>query len=308
MDLNLVTAFVRVVEQQSFTSAAKALGLPKSSVSRRVTELEEELGVQLLHRTTRKLALTEAGRSYYEQAEKALTELQAAAESATGMDTEARGIVRVTAPVDIGVLGIADIVAEFVREYPDIHIDLSLSSKVVDLVEDGFDIGIRAGKSRDASLVSRRIGTAALGLYASAEYLASRGRPRSLADLAEHDCVLFRGKHGKALWRLDGPNGEVSSVEVRGRVNVDEMLFVRQAVGVGLGIGLLPTIVIATCNRVRTLEPVERILPEFSMSGADVAVVTPSGPKRPRRVTLLRDFLVQRLSPRCEQAHHEGTA
>ncbi|HYQ14280.1 MAG TPA: LysR family transcriptional regulator, partial [Polyangiaceae bacterium] len=99
MDLNLVTAFVRVVEQQSFTSAAKALGLPKSSVSRRVTELEEELGVQLLHRTTRKLALTEAGRSYYEQAEKALTELQAAAESATGMDTEARGIVRLTAPV-----------------------------------------------------------------------------------------------------------------------------------------------------------------------------------------------------------------
>lgn len=308
MDLNLVTAFVSVVEQQSFTSAAKALGLPKSSVSRRVTELEEELGVQLLHRTTRKLALTEAGRSYYEQAEKALTELQAAAESATGMDTEARGIVRVTAPVDIGVLGIADIVAEFVREYPDIHVDLSLSSKVVDLVDDGFDIGIRAGKSRDASLVSRRIGTAALGLYASADYLASRGRPRSLADLAEHDCVLFRGKHGKALWRLEGPGGELSSVEVRGRVNVDEMLFVRQAVGVGLGIGLLPTIVIATCNRVRTLEPVERILPEFGVGGSDVAVVTPSGPKRPRRVTLLRDFLVQRLSLRCEEAYRAGQA
>lgn len=308
MDLNLVTAFVSVVEQQSFTSAAKALGLPKSSVSRRVTELEEELGVQLLHRTTRKLALTEAGRSYYEQAEKALTELQAAAESATGMDTEARGIVRVTAPVDIGVLGIADIVAEFVREYPDIHVDLSLSSKVVDLVDDGFDIGIRAGKSRDASLVSRRIGTAALGLYASADYLASRGRPRSLADLAEHDCVLFRGKHGKALWRLEGPGGELSSVEVRGRVNVDEMLFVRQAVGVGLGIGLLPTIVIATCNRVRALEPVERILPEFGMGGSDVAVVTPSGPKRPRRVTLLRDFLVQRLSLRCEEAYRAGQA
>ncbi len=305
MDLNLVTAFVSVVEQQSFTSAAKALGLPKSSVSRRVSELEQELGVQLLHRTTRKLALTEAGRSYYEQAEKALTELQAAAESATGMDTEARGIVRVTAPVDIGVLGIADIVAEFVREYPEIHVDLSLSSKVVDLVEDGFDIGIRAGKSRDASLVSRRIGTAAMGLYASADYLKARGRPKSLADLAQHDCVLFRGKHGKALWRLDGPNGEPSSVEVRGRVNVDEMLFVRQAVGVGLGIGMLPTIVIATCNRVRTLEPVERILPEYSVGGAEVAVVTPSGPKRPRRVTILRDFLVQRLAPRCE-SHPEA--
>jgi DNA-binding transcriptional LysR family regulator len=308
MDLNLVTAFVSVVEQQSFTSAAKALGLPKSSVSRRVTELEEELGVQLLHRTTRKLALTEAGRSYFEQAERALTELQAAAESATGMDTEARGIVRVTAPVDIGVMGLADIVTEFVREYPDIHVELSLSSKVVDLVEEGFDIGIRAGKSHDASLVSRRLGNAALGLYASPSYLKLRGRPKTLEELAQHDCVLFRGKHGKALWRLDGPDGEVSTIEVRGPVNVDEMLFVRQAVGVGLGIGLLPTIVIATCNRVGALEPIERILPEFSVGGSEVAVVTPSGPKRPRRVTILRDFLVQRLARRCEklEAQHQA--
>ena len=305
MDLNLVTAFVRVVEQQSFTSAAKALGLPKSSVSRRVTELEEELGVQLLHRTTRKLALTEAGRSYFEQAERALTELQAAAESATGMDTEARGIVRVTAPVDIGVMGLADIVTEFVREYPDIHVELSLSSKVVDLIAEGFDIGIRAGKSRDASLVSRRVGNSALGLYASPEYLRTRGKPQALSELADHDCVLFRGKYGKALWRLEGPDGETSSVEVHGHVNVDEMLFVRQAVGVGLGIGLLPTIVIATCKRVGSLDPIERLLPEFSMGGAEVAVVTPSGPKRPRRVTLLRDFLVQRLAPRCEKAEHQ---
>jgi DNA-binding transcriptional LysR family regulator len=305
MDLNLVTAFVRVVEQQSFTGAAKALNLPKSSVSRRVTELEEELGVQLLHRTTRKLALTEAGRSYYEQAERALTELNAAAESAAGMDTEARGIVRVTAPVDIGVMGLADILGEFLREYPDIHVELSVSSRVVDLVDEGFDIGVRAGKSRDASLVARRVGNAALCLYASPDYLQKRGRPTSLDELAEHECVLFRAQHGKALWKLDGPGGETSTVEVRGRINVDEMLFVRQAVGVGLGIGLLPAIVIASCARAKPLEVVERVLPEFSMGGgADVSVVTPSGPKRPRRVTLLRDFLVQRLASRCENITH----
>jgi DNA-binding transcriptional LysR family regulator len=301
MDLNLVTAFVRVVEQQSFTGAAKALNLPKSSVSRRVTELEEELGVQLLHRTTRKLALTEAGRSYFEQAERALSELNAAAESAAGMDTEARGIVRVTAPVDIGVMGLADILGEFLREYPDIHVELSISSRVVNLVDEGFDIGVRAGKTRDASLVARRVGNAALGLYASADYLQRRGRPRSLDELAEHDCVLFRAQHGKALWALEGPGGETSSVEVRGRINVDEMLFVRQAVGVGLGIGLLPAIVIASCARAKPLDVVERVLPELSMGGGtDVSVVTPSGPKRPRRVTLLRDFLVQRLAARCE--------
>jgi DNA-binding transcriptional LysR family regulator len=305
MDLNLVTAFVRVVEQQSFTGAAKALNLPKSSVSRRVTELEEELGVQLLHRTTRKLALTEAGRSYYEQAERALSELNAAAESAAGMDTEARGIVRVTAPVDIGVMGLADILGEFLREYPDIHVELSISSRVVNLIDEGFDIGVRAGKTRDASLVARRVGNAALCLYASPDYLQRRGRPKSLDELAEHDCVLFRAQHGKALWTLDGPGGETSTVEVRGRINVDEMLFVRQAVGVGLGIGLLPAIVIASCARAKPLDVVERVLPDFSMGGGtDVSVVTPSGPKRPRRVTLLRDFLVQRLTSRCENTAH----
>jgi DNA-binding transcriptional LysR family regulator len=305
MDLNLVTAFVRVVEQQSFTGAAKALNLPKSSVSRRVTELEEELGVQLLHRTTRKLALTEAGRSYFQQAERALSELNAAAESAAGMDTEARGIVRVTAPVDIGVMGLADILGEFLREYPDIHVELSISSRVVNLVDEGFDIGVRAGKTRDASLVARRVGTAALGLYASADYLQRRGRPKSLDDLAEHDCVLFRAQHGKALWTLEGPGGETSTVDVRGRINVDEMLFVRQAVGVGLGIGLLPPIVIASCARAKPLDVVERVLTEYSMGGGtDVSVVTPSGPKRPRRVTLLRDFLVQRLTSRCENTTH----
>jgi DNA-binding transcriptional LysR family regulator len=302
MDLNLVTAFVRVVEQQSFTGAAKALNLPKSSVSRRVTELEEELGVQLLHRTTRKLALTEAGRSYYEQAERALSGLQAAAESAAGMDTEARGIVRLTAPVDIGVMGLADILGEFLLQYPDIHVELSVSSRVVNLVDEGFDIAVRAGKSRDASLVARKVGSAALGLYASPAYLDKRGRPKALDDLAEHDCVLFRAQNGKAVWKLDGPQGDVSSVEVKGHLNVDEMLFVRQAIGVGLGIGLLPAIVIASCARAHPLEPVERVLPDYSMGGAaEVSVVTPSGPKRPRRVTLLRDFLVQQLAARCEK-------
>lgn len=301
MDLNLVNAFVRVVEQQSFTGAARVLKLPKSSVSRRVTELEEELGVQLLHRTTRKLALTEAGRSYFEQAERALTELQAAAESAAGMDTEARGIVRVTAPVDIGVMGLAEILAEFSREYPDIHVELSLSSRLVNLVDEGFDIAIRGGKTRDASLVSRRAGNANMGLYASPRYLRRRGTPKTLDELGQHDCVLFRAQHGKAVWKLDGPDGEVSSVQVRGPINVDEMLFMRQAVGVGLGIGLLPNIVVGACERAGAPDPVERVLPEFSQTGAEVAVVTPSGHRRPRRVTLLRDFLLKRVAERCEK-------
>jgi DNA-binding transcriptional LysR family regulator len=298
MDLNLVTAFVKVVEAQSFTAAARSLGLPKSSVSRRVTELEKELGVPLLHRTTRKLALTEAGRAYFEQAERALTGLEAAAETATGMDSEPRGIVRVTMPVDIGVMGFAELLAEFARLYPDIHVDLSLSSHRVDLVENGFDIGIRADKSHDPNLVVRSVGNAALGLFAAPTYLEARGTPKEVADLAAHDAVLFRAKQGKALWRLDGPNHELAAVEVSGRVNADELLFVRTAIAAGLGIGLLPILVESACTEKRKADPLQRVLPDYAVRGADLAVVTPTGPKRPHRVTLFRDFLVEQLTRR----------
>jgi DNA-binding transcriptional LysR family regulator len=302
MDLNLVGAFVRVVEAQSFTGAAKAMGLPKSSVSRRVTELEKELGVELLHRTTRKLSLTEAGRSFFEQAERALSGLEAAAEAAAGVDNEPRGIVRMTAPFDIGVLGLAEILAEFQTLYPDIHVDLSLGPELGKLADEGFDIGVRSGFAEDASLISKRIGPSEVGLFAAPAYLERRGRPRVLADLSQHDCVLFRGQDGRAIWRLAGPDGELSSVEVRGTISADEILFVRQAVAAGMGIGLLPVLVMPQCAERARVEGLERVLAEYTVRGAHLHVVTPTGAKRPRRITLLRDFLVERLCQRCRTA------
>lgn len=299
MDLNLVTAFVEVVEAQSFTGAARALGLPKSSVSRRVTELEKELGVPLLHRTTRKLSLTDAGRAYFEQAGQALAGLEAAAEAASGMDAEPRGTVRVAAPVDVAVMGLASVLAEFSQRYPDITVELSLATRKVDLLEEGFDIGIRAGGSSDPNLVVRRVGSATLGLYAARSYLERRGTPKKLDDLEKHDCVLFRGQDGKAVWRLDGPSDEVSTIEVHGHVSVDEMLFVRQAIVAGLGIGLLPSFVQEACRGPLKPGDLERVLPAYGIRGVDLSVVTPTGPKRPRRVTLLRDFLVEQMSSRC---------
>ena len=299
MDLNLVSAFVEVVEAQSFTAAAKALGLPKSSVSRRVTELEKELGVPLLHRTTRKLSLTDAGRAYFAQAERALTELRSAAELASGMDAEPRGIVRMTAPVDVGVMGLPELLGDFSRRYPDIHVELSLSTRELDLREEGFDLAIRNGTSHDANLVVRRIGHSTSGLFASPRYLDERGRPETVAELAKHDAVLFRGKDAKALWRLDGPNDTISTIEVSGRVSGDELMFVRNAITNGLGIGLLPLFVESSCTRAKKVEPLERVLPDWIVRGGELTVVTPSGPKRPRRVTLLRDYLVENMRTKC---------
>jgi DNA-binding transcriptional LysR family regulator len=299
MDLNLVKAFVCVVEGQSFTEAGKALGLPKSSVSRRVSELEDELGVRLLHRTTRKLTLTDAGRAYFEQAERALHGLDAAAEAASGLDREPRGIVRLTVPVELGVMSISDVLAEFTHRYPDIHVELSLDSRSVSLAEQGFDIGIRTGSSLDTAVVARRLGASHAGMFASFEYVERRGAPKSLEELATHDCILLRAQQQKATWRLEALDGSVSTVEVRGRISTDETLFVWQAVRSGLGIGILPLHTVSACTAAGRIPPSVRVLPDYAVRGAELQVVTPSGAKRPHRVTLLRDFLIESLGSRC---------
>ncbi len=152
MDLNHVAVFARVVELESFTAAAKQLGLPKSSVSRTVTRLEDELGVRLLQRTTRKLHLTEAGQAYYERARASLTGLEEAASAATNLSAEPRGTVRMSAPADMGIMNLGDLVARFVRKYPLVHVEISLSSRFVDLVAEGFDLALRAGKMADSKL------------------------------------------------------------------------------------------------------------------------------------------------------------
>ena len=295
MDLNNVAVFARVVELESFTAAALQLGLPKSSVSRTVSRLEEELGVRLLQRTTRRLHLTEAGQAYYERARTALGSLEEAALAASNLSVEPRGIVRMTAPGDMGIINLPGIVARFVAKYPLVHVEVSLSPRKVDLVAEGFDLAVRAGKLQDSSLVARKIGSDSLAIFASAAYLRRRGRPMTLADLAHHDCVLFRGTNGKAEWRLTGPDGE-ESVTVRGPINADEMGFVQQAVAAGVGIGLLPRIAVRLAAKGSPEAENVQLLPEFSVTGGDLSVVTPSARFLPASVTVFRDFLVTELT------------
>jgi len=295
MDLNHVVVFARVVEHASFTGAAKQLGLPKSSVSRTVTRLEDELGVRLLHRTTRKLHLTEAGLAYYERARVALTGLEEAASAATNLGAEPRGTVRMSAPSDMGSLHFGEMVARFLRKYPLVHVEISLTSRYVDLVAEGFDLALRAGRLADSSLVARKIGVDSLGLFASPGYLRRRGRPKTLAELANHDCILFRGSHGKSEWQLTGPRG-VERVTVRGPLNADEMGFVQQAVAAGVGIALLPTLgVRLTAARGTAPMPV-RLLPEYSVTGNGLNVVSPSTRLPSASVSAFRDFLVAELT------------
>jgi DNA-binding transcriptional LysR family regulator len=291
MDLNQILLFNRVVESGSFTAAAKAMALPTSSVSRGVMRLEAELGTRLLQRTTRKLHLTEAGQRFYEEVTGAVGAIEQAINQTSERDREARGTVRVTLPPDLGGGFLARVIANFHEKHPCVEIDVELVSRRVDLVDEGFDLAVRAGKLGDSSLVARKIADSSVGLFASPEYLRARGTPEKLAELTKHDCLCHRAM--PSSWALTGPKG-VETVAVTTVVRSNEMGFLMWAVGSGLGIGLLPIEVI---GRVRTerLPPLVRVLPEYSQGGATLSVLWPSARYVPRRVELFREHLIKAL-------------
>ena len=301
MDLNRVSAFVRVVHDGSFTAAAKTLGLPKSSISRSVAQLEQDLGIRLLHRTTRQLHLTDAGAAFYDRVSRALGDIDEATTAAADTQSELSGAVRVTAPVDMGVWALAPIVARFVRKHPKIRVEVSLTGRVVDLVGEGFDLAVRAGPLRDSSLIARRVGDLQSVAYASPTYLARRGEPQDLKDLADHDCVLFRSTSGKATWELARvADGKIVSVEVTGPVASDDLSFVRKAVLAGCGVSLLPTFL---CARAEHDGKLVRVLGDWALNGAVLHIAYPSARFVPQRVVVLREYLLRELGKigkRCE--------
>src|SRR4051794_4593821 len=240
MDLNRAAIFVRVVDEGGFSAAARALRLPKSSISRGVSLLEEELGARLLQRSTRKVHLTEAGTAFYDRASRGIAGVEEAAAAVTELQGSLRGTVRLTAPVAAGVWMVAPVIARFVAMHPAVHVDAILTGRVVDLVAEGVDFALRAGVIRDSSLVARKLGRPEITLYATPAYLARKGTPRRVEELASHDCVLFRGDRGRATWVLVGPDGD-KTVGVTGPVGGDDFTFVQRIVLAGVGIGLLPS-------------------------------------------------------------------
>ena len=291
MDYNDLVLFARVVESGSFTAAARLADLPKSSVTRGIARLEKALGVRLIQRTTRQRGVTEAGRELYERVRGAIGALGDAAEAVRQQGRAPRGIVRVTAPSDAGLMGVPEAIARLVAANPGLHVEIILTSRFVNLVGEGVDLALRAGKLADSSLVARRVGTSDLGLFAAKAYLARRGRPKRLADLARHDAVMFRARGGRASWALVGPRGE-DRAEVAGPVSADDMSFALHAIAAGLGIGLVPLFL---ARRDPFRRELERVLPNHVQRGAPFHVVMPSAAFVPARVHLVRDFLVEHL-------------
>jgi DNA-binding transcriptional LysR family regulator len=291
IDFNRVAVFVCVAERGSFTAAARALQLPISSVSRTVARLEEELGVQLLARTTRKLKLTEAGQQFFARMQAVLTEAQVATTEVQGHAREPHGRVRITVPTDAGLLHLADVVTEVLRRHPRLEIEVTATARRLDLVEEGIDLAIRGGHLNDSSLVARKVGSSVLGVVAAPSYLQGRGRPRTLADLAKHDCIRFRTRAGGIPWRLRGPEGE-TEIAVTGSLICDDMAFLYHAVRAGAGLGLVSLEVLGDDLAAGRLV---RLLPRHALSGISLYVVWPAQRLLPARVALVRDILVTEL-------------
>jgi DNA-binding transcriptional LysR family regulator len=290
IDLNDVSVFVHVADGGGFTAAAKALGVPKSTVSRALVRLEHKLGVRLVQRTSRSVALTDAGRTYYDRVRGAVASVSDASADVVDMEAEPRGTIRITAPADVGQALLAGVVASFSAKYPKVIFEVSLVSRVVDLVAEGFDLAIRASPLRDSSLVARKLGDSSLGLFASPEYLERRGTPTTVDDLATHDFVAFSSLGLGTTLPLTGPHGEVR-VEVHGSIAADDLFFIRRVVAAGAGIGMVP-LYFSACTSEEELTGLRRILPEWTLRGAGISIVAPSARQEPRRVKLFREALL----------------
>ena len=291
MGLDEVGTFVSAVEFGSLAAAARYLGVPRSTVSRRLARLEERLNIRLLARTTRKVSLTEEGRAYFERVAPAIETLRLAGREAAEVSDAPVGTVRLTAPVDFGQGGLAILIERFAAAYPEINLHIDLTDRIVDLVAEGFDLAVRAGPSAlaDSSLVARRVAIGHFQCFASPRYLEAHPAPTTPAELKDHQCVLFRPKGGQARWQLCHPEEGTVEVDVHGRITCTEFGFVRAAARANLGIGLMPAFQAAPDVDSGDLVPV---LPGWSQDGGIVSLMMPSGRLLPAKTRVLVDFLV----------------
>ncbi|HTM22674.1 MAG TPA: LysR family transcriptional regulator [Kofleriaceae bacterium] len=296
MDLNELAIFVAVVQAKSFTAAARQLGLPKSTVSTKVSRLEERLGVRLLQRTTRSLGLTDAGAAFYERCSRIIADVDEAERQLGQMQSQPRGLLRVTAPADITATYLGAPLAEFIQHNPEVSVDVVATDRVVDLVNENFDVAVRAGRLAPSTLIARPLAPVTARLYASPAYLDAHGRPRAPRDLARHACLIFTSPVDPAAWKLHGPGGKTETVQVHGPLQVNSPDAVRDAAIAGLGIALLPvfacdTVLLDSANSFGK-RGLERVLPRWEAPASQLSIVYPSSRYLSPKVRAFVDFMV----------------
>ena len=285
--LGEMEAFVRVVEAGGFTGAAKLLSLSKSAVSKHVSSLEQRLGAQLLQRTTRKVSLTEIGHAYYEQAIRALAAAEEADSVASAMQATPQGHLRLTAPLSFGVRRLMPAIADFMRQLPNVTIELDLEDRFVDLMAENYDAAIRIGDLAASSLRARRIGDARLHLVASPGYLSRHGQPVQIEDLTRHELLAYTNVV-RGGWRLRGPKGEERQIRPGRRLAVNNGDALVQAAEEGLGIALLPAFI---CEDAVGDGRLIEVLPEAEPEPLGIHVLFPPGRYMAPKLRALIDHL-----------------
>jgi len=290
MQLNETLAFVTVVDSGSFTAAGKRLGVPKSTLSRQLTRLEERLGTRLLQRTTRKISLTETGKAYFARCKSAIDEIANAERLAADVSGIPKGRLKVSAPFDFGRDTLARWLPEFREQYPEIELELLLSQARVDMVAEGFDVALRGGDLPDSSLISRKLGASELVLIATPDYLKRRGRPVAVADLAAHDTIGMRGPPGGFV--LEGPQGP-APLHWTPWLSTNEFGVIVSVVLAGHGIGLCGT---KTAGPHLSRGDIERVLPEYGVSSGGLYAVYPSRHHLSPKVRVFVDFVADKAA------------
>jgi len=255
-DPDATRVFVQVVESKTFRAAARALGMPKSTVSFRVAALENQLGVRLLERTTRRLRLTDAGALYHQGAQAALETLQEAERALSERKAAPSGRLCVTATLEGGQFMLAPVFAEYARRYPAVELEVMLTDRRVDLIEEGIDVAIRGGTLPDSSFIARRLPSlGVMGCYASSEYLKAHGVPERPRELAHHACLVMTSQSEPLLWQFE-VNGKVSAVRVVPRARANSFVVLAEFARAGLGIARMPGNIAQAAGKGRALRPV----------------------------------------------------
>jgi DNA-binding transcriptional LysR family regulator len=285
--------FRRVVELEGFSRAADDLGLSNAAVSKNMKELERELGTQLIHRTTRRLSLTETGQLYFQRICHILDELENAEEKVSNLSAKPRGLLRVTVPMSLGLTHVATAIYQFQAAYPDIQIDLVLNDRYVDLIEEGFDVGIRgSGRLNDASLVTRRICDIQRVVCASPEYIRQRGEPQSPDELEHHDCVIYSLARSPHQWSFQRDD-ETVTVKVDGSLKVNNSLAASQAAVAGLGLLFLPNFAVLDALEHGKLQV---ILKEWSAEPLTLYTIYPKHRQHSGKLQVFVDFISDALA------------
>ncbi|MGO7156144.1 LysR family transcriptional regulator [Rhizobium leguminosarum] len=303
-NLNDILIFMAVVDAGSFIAGGQALGLSRSAAGKAVIRLEDRLGARLLNRTTRTLNLTDEGRMFYERGLQILALVDEAEASVAGQNSTPRGVLRLTVPDAFGRLVVLPLLEKYLQAWPDIQVEVSFTDRLADIVEEGFDLAILIGATAtDTRLVSRVIATYKARLCASSAYLAERGEPRDIDDLAVHDCLIFAGRNQRQGWRFRGEGGSWIKAQDRSRLRLDSAEAIRDAALAGLGIALLPDFLVAddlVTGRLR------QILPDLETDDVKIVTLYPDKRLLEPRVRRFIDLMVEELGDQSEARNRDA--